>query len=107
DPIAAPCMLPLPNDYFTVADAATDTGRRLALDAESLPANVNGVHVDPTDQNRSDGWSPGSPVMVRIDGLDAARSNLPGLADASRSLDADSPIVLVDATSGERHPFWA
>jgi hypothetical protein len=107
DPIAAPCMLPLPNDYFTVADAATATGRRLALDAESLPANVDGVHLDPTDQNRGDGWSPGSPVLVRIDGLDAARSNLPGLPDAPRSLGADSPIVLVDATTGERLPFWA
>ena len=33
--------------------------------------------------------------------------SLPGLADAQRSLDADSPIVLLDATTGERHPFWA
>lgn len=107
DPIAAPCILPLPNDYFTVADTATVTGRRLALDAESLPANTDGTHLDPTDQNRGDGWSPGSPLLVRIDGLDATQSNLPGLADAPRSLEADSPIVLVDATSGERHPFWA
>src|SRR6185295_2417797 len=51
DPTNEPCMLPLPNDYFTVADAATDTGRRLALVAESLPINVMGNHVDPTDQN--------------------------------------------------------
>ena len=107
DPIAEPCMLPLPNDYFTVEDGSTDTGRRLSLVAESLPANVANVHIDPSDQNRADGWSPGSPVIVRIDGLDATRSNLPGLADADRSLDPDSPVVLVDATTGERHPFWA
>ena len=107
DPIAAPCMLPWPNDYFTVEDSSTATGRRLALVKESLPANTTGLHVDPTDQNRGDGWSPGSPVMVQIDGLDAVRSNLPGLPDPQRSLDADSPIVLVDATTGERHPFWA
>jgi len=107
DPIAASCMLPLPNDYFTVADFSTATGRRLALVAESLPANTHGTHVDPTDQNRCDGWSPGSPVLVQIDGLDPVRSNLPGLPDARRSLDADSPIVLVDATTGTRHPFWA
>jgi hypothetical protein len=85
----------------------TATGRRLALVAESLPANTGGTHVDPTDQNRGDGWSPGSPLLVGIDGLDAAGSNLPGLPDPQRSLDADSPIVLLDATSGERHPFWA
>jgi hypothetical protein len=107
DPIAAPCMLPWPNDYFTVDDPGTATGRRVALAAASLPVNTSGLQVDPTDQNRGDGWSPGSPVLVQIDGLDAVQSNLPGLTDARRSLDADSPIVLVDATTGERHPFWA
>ena len=107
DPIASPCMLPLPNDYFTVEDASTPTKRRLSLVAESLPANVRGVHVDPTDQNRADGWSPGSPMMVQVDGLDAAQSKIPGLPDATRSLDPDSPVVVVDATTGERHPFWA
>ena len=107
DPIGGQCMLPWPNDHFTVADSSTATGRRLALVAESLPANVAGVHVDPTDQNRCDGWSPGSAMLVQIDGLDAAQSHLPGLPDARPSLDADSPIVLLDATTGERHPFWA
>ncbi|MBX3027141.1 hypothetical protein KF840_19755 [bacterium] len=106
DPLLPACMLPLPSDYFTVA-AATPTGRRLALAAESLPVNVAGSHVDPTDQNRGDGWSPGSPILVQLDGLDAQRSQLPSLVDAARSLAADSPIVLLDATTGERHPFWA
>ena len=107
DPIAGPCLLPWPNDYFTVADSATPTGRRLALVAESLPANTAGIHADPTDQNRADGWSPGSPLLVRLAGLDPVRSNLPSLTDARRSLDADAPIVLIDATTGERHPYWA
>jgi hypothetical protein len=107
DPIAAPCMLPWPNDHFTVADAATPTKRRLSLVADSLPVNDRGVHVDPTDQNRADGWSPGSPVLVQIDGFDVAQSKVPGLRDAQRSLDADSPVILVDATTGKRHPFWA
>ena len=107
DPLLPACMLPLPNDHFTVADPATATGRRLALQAASLPANVDGVHIDPTDQNRADGWSPGSPLIVQLAGLDATASRLPSLTDAARSLDADSPIVLVDATTGARHPFWA
>ena len=107
DPIAEPCLLPLPNDYFTVADGSTDTGRRLALVAESLPANAEGVHADPSDQNRADGWSPGALMMAQIAGLDAAASHLPGLESSQPSLAADSPIVLLDATTGERHPFWA
>ena len=54
DPIAAGCLLPFPNDYYTVADDATATGRRVALDPESLPANVDGVHIDPTHWNELD-----------------------------------------------------
>ena len=107
DPIGGPCMLPLPNDHFTVADPSTPTKRRLALDSASLPANKAGVHIDVTDQDRADGWSPGSAMMVEIPGLDAARSRLPGLADARQSLAATSPIVVLDATTGKRHPFWA
>jgi hypothetical protein len=106
DPLQPACLLPLPNDYFTVA-AATPTGRRLNLSAESMPANVMDVHADPTDQNRGDGWSPGSAILAQLPGLDAKRSQLPSLVDAARSLAAGSPIVLLDATTGERHPFWA
>lgn len=107
DPIAAPCMLPWPNDHFTVEDTTSPTQRRLALVAESLPANNSGNHINPTDQNRADGFSPGSPVLVQIEGLDIDGSKVPGLADPQKSLDADSPVVLVDATTGKRHPFWA
>ncbi|MCL4293587.1 MAG: hypothetical protein KJ056_11260, partial [Acidimicrobiia bacterium] len=31
DPIAPECILPFPNDHFTVRDRSTPTGRRLAL----------------------------------------------------------------------------
>src|SRR6185295_8770010 len=107
DPINPPCLLPWPNDHFTVADASTHTGRKLALVPESLPSNILRAHVNPDDQNRGDGWSPGSVMLVQIDGIDLVHSQVPGLPDAKRSLDANSPIVLVDATTGNRHPFWA
>jgi hypothetical protein len=107
DPIGARCLLPLPNDHFTVADATTPTKRRLAIARASMPANKKGVRIDVTDQDRADGWSPGSTMMAEIPGLDAAKSKLPSITDAKRSLAADSPIVVVDATTGQRHPFWA
>jgi hypothetical protein len=107
DPIGARCMLPFPNDHFTVADASTPTKRRLALVPASMPANADGVHIDVTDQNRADGWSPGSVIMAQFPGLDARRSRLPGIVDDTRSIDATSPAVLLDATTGKLHPFWA
>src|SRR5262249_9178746 len=90
-----------PSDFFTVADASTDTGRRVAFQRESLPANVSGVHIDPSEWNRSDGFSPGAQIMLRVPGLDPARSGLPPITDLSRSLDSESPIALLDAASGE------
>jgi len=35
----AVCLQPWPNDYFTVADSSTDTGRRLNLQSDSMPKN--------------------------------------------------------------------
>ena len=83
DPIGGECLLPLPNDHFTVADSASVTGRRLAISSDSMPANVAGVHVDVTDQNRADGWSPGSTMLAEIKGLDVRRSRIPTIVEPS------------------------
>ncbi len=107
DPIAPQCMLPFPNDHFTVRDRSTPTGRRLALSSASLPTNASGAPIDVTDQNRADGWSPGSQIMVQLPGLDVTASGVPGLADAPRSIAPTSPIVVLDATTHTRLPFWA
>ncbi|MBY5164508.1 hypothetical protein [Salsipaludibacter albus] len=124
----ASCLLPFPNDAFTVADPSTDTRRRLALDPETTPVSqLTGRHVDPPAWNETDGWSPGSPIMTVVPGLDLPRTwgtadepfsdvgiNTPGyfdhrdhLADIDRYEAQDAPIVLLDATTGERHPFWS
>ncbi|MEO6468012.1 MAG: hypothetical protein ABIP21_02845, partial [Acidimicrobiia bacterium] len=107
DPIGGECLLPLPNDHFTVADSGSVTGRRLAINSESMPANVAGVQVDVTDQNRADGWSPGSTMLAEIEGLDVRRSRIPTIVEPSESLDDDARIVVLDATTGKRVPFWA
>ncbi|HEX8804862.1 MAG TPA: hypothetical protein VF743_11730, partial [Acidimicrobiales bacterium] len=101
------CMLPFPNDYFTVADGSTDTGRRVDLTTAATPANRDGVPVDPTELNRNDGFSPGSAVAVLLPGIDLAASGAAPITDMAASLDRDAPIVLLDADTGRRHPYWA
>ena len=101
------CLLPFPNDRFTVPDASTDTGRRVTFNLESMPANVNGVHIDPTDINRSDGFSPGALILAHVPGIDLGTTGTAPVTDIARSLDKDAPVVLVDAKTGERHPFFA
>src|SRR5439155_21287060 len=103
----ASCLLPFPSDVFTVADATTDTGRRVHLAATSMPHSRAGVGIDPAAWNAADGFSPGSAPMALVPGLDLSRTGPASVGDIGRSLRADAPIVLLDATTGQRHPYWA
>jgi hypothetical protein len=103
----AKCLYPFPNDYFSVRDRSTSTGRRVELTPESMPRNVAGVPIDPSEWNRNDGFSPGSAILTVVPGLDLERSGAAPETDIGRSLRAMSPIVLLDATSGRRIPHWA
>jgi hypothetical protein len=138
DPIdPALCLLPFPNDFFTVADASTPTGRRVNFNPAAMPRNGTdattgeaggeGKPIDPTEWNRNDGFSPGSPVITMVPGIDLHRTwgtqgrdhsdvgpTQPGyfdyrdqITDLDLSLAADSPIVIVNTTTGQRHPFWS
>ena len=103
------CLLPFPNDRFTVADDTTATGRRVELDLISMPRDVAGKPVDPTEWNRNDGFSPSTPILTYVPGLDLAATwgtKAPVITDLARSLRDDAPVVLLDATTGRRHPFW-
>jgi hypothetical protein len=103
----AACVLPFPNDYFTVADAGTDTGLRIDFSDDALPANALGVHIDPAEWNRNDGFSPGSPVLTAVPGLDLSQTGAAPITDIGASLADDAPIVLLNTRTGERHPYWA
>ena len=108
---AAVCQFPWPNDYFTKRDRRTDTGLRLALTKSAMPRNKNGKPIDPTDMNRADGFSPGSAMLVKVPGLDrpaaVRRSKLPPLTNLSKGLAKRSPVVVINARTGKRHPIWA
>lgn len=101
------CPLPFPNDYFTVRDAKSDTGLRVALTSDDMPQNADGKAIDVTEQNRNDGFSPGSALLVDLPGVDLRRSGAAPITDIGASLDRDAPIVIVDTTTGKRHPYWA
>jgi hypothetical protein len=108
DPIdPAACLLPFPNDFFTVADPTTATGRRVNFSPLAMPRNVANKPIDPTEWNRNDGFSPGTPVVTMVPGLDAAKTGLPPITDIAKSLAPGSPVVIVNAKTGKRHPFWS
>lgn len=119
----AHCLLPFPNDHFTKA-ADTDTGRQLQLNLLAMPRNVLGKPIDPSDQNRADGFSPGQAILLRVPGLDldktaefapVPRLGRPGAGQAAggvpqsmaNSLHPDSAIVVFDVTDKKPHLVWA
>jgi hypothetical protein len=112
----ADCLFPFPNDHFTVADDRQVTGRRIDISPLVTPQNVAGRPVDTTEQNRNDGFSPGQLAMTFVPGLDLQATWQAALGDPdaaaateldlSRSLHADAPIVVINARTGERHPYF-
>ncbi|HET6830983.1 MAG TPA: hypothetical protein VFH44_06490, partial [Solirubrobacterales bacterium] len=107
----AVCLQPFPNDYFTVEDSSTVTGRRLNLNPESMPANINGVHIDPTDMNRADGFSPGNLITVKVPGLETPaafeNSGIVSIDDLHAYDDPEQAVIVINAETGERQPIWA
>ena len=65
------------------------------------------MHIDPTEWNRNDGFSPGQPIMLSFPGIDLIESGAAPITDVGRSLRNDAPIVIVDATTGKRWPYFA
>jgi hypothetical protein len=128
------CLFPFPNDFFTVADEDTDTGRLISFSPAAMPRNGTdetqggeGKPMDPTEWNRNDGFSPGAMVMTSVPELDlhvtwgtqdrphseAAENELgyfdyrDHIADIGLYEQPDAPIVIINAETGERHPFWS
>ncbi|MDM4770795.1 hypothetical protein [Solimonas sp. SE-A11] len=101
------CTFPWPNDFFTVADASMDTGRRLNLQLAAMPRNVLLKPITPTDWNKNDGFSPGNAILTRIPGVDLAKTGAVPITDIEASLRADQPIVVIDADTLERHLIWS
>lgn len=101
------CLYPWPNDYFTTASGSTDTGLLVNLNPLSMPINSAGKPIDPTEWNRNDGFSPGHMIQTRVEGLDLQQTGAPPLSNIGRSLETDSPILIIDADTGERHLIWS
>jgi hypothetical protein len=100
------CLLPFPSDFHTVKDPTSGTERRVNLPTGQLP-NVGGTTLDPTLWNKNDGWSPSTPIIVYVPGLDPDKTALPKEGDVEFSTTRFSATVIVDLTTGQLVPHWA
>jgi len=113
------CLLPYPSSFF-LTPAATPTGFQLSIPQQGIPA-VHGTPVPASLLSDVDGFSPGVQILMNFpQGVDPEKSNASRLLPAAccgqpagppwidtrtydgRSLDLDSPTVLIDANTGER-----
>jgi hypothetical protein len=106
----AECLLPYPSSRFLVPDATTQTGWRVELPAVGMPQQ-SGVPLStaPYNDAKLDGFSPTVQILMHFPGggVDTALSDAPRIDPETRtyddrSLDADSPTVLIDANTHER-----
>lgn len=105
------CLYPFPNDRFTKADPGSETGRRVDFQLAGMPRNIAGVPVNPAELNRSDGFSPGSSIIVKVPGLDTQEafdaSRLVPETDMSAFDNPSQAVVVIDTTTHQRWPIWA
>ena len=104
------CLLPFPDDFHTDSDSSSATGRRVAFTDAAMPRNAAGEPVSAAAYNQNDGFSPGQAIVVKVPGLDTpaalANTNPVRLNDLGKYARQEAPVVVIDATTGERQPIW-
>lgn len=109
------CMLPFPNDYYTVNEAkdpATGmaTGKRINFTPGGMPQNKDGVPIDPVPYLDTDGFSQGQGILLKVPGIDTpedvAANGFVQLNRLSRYSLANQRAVVINARTGERQPIW-
>ncbi|MCG8589788.1 MAG: hypothetical protein MJE66_10900 [Proteobacteria bacterium] len=116
------CLLPYPSSRFLRRDFSTPTTYRLEFPEGLTPRIVVGdllnflsgerSPIDPAPYRASDGYSPTVQILMHFPaGVDLEASGAARLLEGPRnfdlrSLDEDSPSILIDAQSGERIPHF-
>jgi hypothetical protein len=109
-PGSSECMLPFPDDYYTKADPTSPTGRRIDFRELATPTNAASQHIEVGPYNAGDGFSPGSVIALKIPGIstraDVAAMHAVPINHLGQYANAAAPVVVIDASTGQRWPIW-
>ncbi|MFH1463734.1 MAG: hypothetical protein ABIO70_05035 [Pseudomonadota bacterium] len=100
------CGYPYPSDAWLVADTSSATGLRMAIPQEAIPDPPSGAPFDTEPYERLDGFT-AAPQLLALFPAPPDLSGMAGQDDIGRSLEDDSPTVVLDLVTGERMPHWA
>ena len=101
------CAFPWPSNLYLLPDSGRATGYTLTFGGTTLPANNQGVHIDPTPYTRMDGYGVSTPLLVHFPNLDVSR--MPTEYTVSRSVAENAEILLFrQAQNGALVPvpYW-
>ena len=109
-PGSSECMLPFPDDYYTKADPTSATGRRIDFRELAMPTNAAHQPIEVAPYNTGDGFSPGSVITLKIPGIETvadvnAMHTVP-INHLGSYRSANAPVVVIDASTGQRWPIW-
>jgi hypothetical protein len=104
------CLMPFPDDYYTVDDPSSPTGKRIHFTDAAMPKNRYGVPISAAGYDLSDGFSQGQGIVVRIPGLDSIEAvdanDMVPINHIGEYAKPDQRAVIINADTGERHPIW-
>ena len=105
------CLLPFPDDYYTVPDRNTATGRRINLKPEATQPNTAGQRLDTAPYNLNDGYSPGQTIVLKVPGLNSVaamqKTGAVPINHIGQYARRDQPVVVIDTRTGRRLPIWS
>jgi hypothetical protein len=109
DPIdTGRCAFPFVNDYYAASGSGTESNKRIALTRGSLPATdaSPAIAVDPTRWSEADGWSIGPMLLFSNPDIDLVQTGAAPLTDLAKSLEANTPVAIIDAETGAKQLLW-
>lgn len=101
------CGLPFPSNVYLLddPDEKNPSGKSVRFGATSLPTRKkDGVHITPDMFFDVDGFSPAGAAMTFLPRATAYGAATP--YDIERSLEDDSPTILIEAETGRHVPHW-
>ncbi|HMU26479.1 MAG TPA: hypothetical protein PKA56_03230 [Solirubrobacterales bacterium] len=110
EPKEGMCMLPFPDDYYTVEDESSPTGKRIHFTDAGMPVNAVNEPISAASYDLSDGFSQGQGIVVKIPGVESqaavdANDFVP-INHIGQYADKNQKAVVINADTGERHPIW-
>jgi hypothetical protein len=109
-PVDAPCMVPFPDNYYTVASPNSETGRQINFQTEAMPANAYAQQIEAGPYNASNGFSQGATILVKIPGIetvaDVSATGATPINHIGWYTAKNAPVVVIDASTDKRQPIW-